>query len=226
MITEALVGAGLVLFEWVADDVSTGRVISISVHLLNTFFLLGSITLTIWWSRTGEFTHIPKLSVTFWVFLVGLLAVIVLGVSGAITALGDTLFPSESLVEGIRQDFSSTSHFLVRLRVWHPVIAIFTGTYLFLLGLLSALFYPERKARFFSISLIILYGVQLCAGLVNLLLQAPVWMQLVHLLLADLVWIGLVLLTASVFAADEKTKAQSDHVTMLKTFERHAGESL
>jgi len=42
---------------------------------------------------------------------------------------------------------------------------------------------------------------QLLAGLVNLVLLAPVWMQLVHLLLADLLWIVLVLLAAATLAA-------------------------
>jgi len=40
-------------------------------------------------------------------------------------------------------------------------------------------------------------GAQLLAGAVNLLLLAPVWMQMVHLLLADLLWISLVVLCAS-----------------------------
>jgi len=41
------------------------------------------------------------------------------------------------------------------------------------------------------------------AGMINLGLLAPVWMQLVHLLLADLVWIALVLLAAANFGASE-----------------------
>jgi heme A synthase len=38
--------------------------------------------------------------------------------------------------------------------------------------------------------------IQLLAGLINVVLLAPVWMQLLHLLLADALWITLVLLGA------------------------------
>jgi heme A synthase len=39
--------------------------------------------------------------------------------------------------------------------------------------------------------------VQLVAGFVNVLLLAPVWMQIVHLLLADTLWITYVLLAGT-----------------------------
>ena len=45
-----------------------------------------------------------------------------------------------------------------------------------------------------AVGVIVLSLAQLCAGALNLLLLAPVWMQITHLLLADLVWIALVLL--------------------------------
>ncbi len=61
---------------------------------------------------------------------IGIVGVLVLSMAGAVTALGDTLFPVDSLVEGIQQDFSAASHFIVRLRVWHPVIATVVGLYL------------------------------------------------------------------------------------------------
>lgn len=220
ILTEALVGAGLVLFEWVAHDASTGRVISMAVHLVNTFLLLAALTLTGWWATTGESISPKQNKLLLWVFSFAFLGVIVLGVSGAITALGDTLFPAQSLVEGIEQDFSPTAHFVLRLRVWHPILAIITGAYLILLGGLLAMYandewrnihqldelgngYLERHYRFvkyFSILLICAVIIQLMAGLVNLLLLAPVWMQLVHLFLADFVWISLVLLAANAFS--------------------------
>jgi heme A synthase len=218
--TEALVGAGLVLFEWVAHDASTGRVISMAIHLVNTFLLLAALTLTGWWATTGESISLKKNKLLLWVFGFAFLGVIALGVSGAITALGDTLFPAQSLVEGIQQDFSPTAHFVIRLRVWHPVLAIIIGAYLILLGGLLAMYandesrkvhqqneldygYLERHYQLvknFSIILICAVVAQLLAGLINLLLLAPVWMQLVHLFLADFVWISLVLLAANTFS--------------------------
>ena len=203
IVTEALVGAGLVLFEWVAEDASSGRVISMAVHLINTFLLLASISLTAWWASGGEKSVLHRQGLVLWGLGFGLIGVLVLAVSGAIAALGDTLFPSTSLTEALRQDFSPAAHFLIRLRVFHPVIAIAVGLYLIFVSALLALFRSNLTIKRFAIALAVLFVIQLGAGLVNLLLLAPVWMQIVHLLLADLVWITLVLLTATALAQSE-----------------------
>ena len=202
IITEALVGAGLVLFEWVAFDASLGRVISMGVHLVNTFLLLASLTLTAWWASGGRPLRIAGNRLAALALGLGFAGVLLIGVTGAITALGDTLFPAESLSEGIRQDFASESHFLVRLRVWHPVVAIAVGFYLIFVSGLYSMFRSERSLKRFALALITLFVIQLLAGLINLVLRAPVWMQLVHLFLADSVWITLVLLAANIFAVE------------------------
>lgn len=197
IVTEALVGAGLVLFKWVAQDASSGRAITIVIHLVNTFLLLASLTMTAWYATgfverqsAGSNKRLPFL-------IFGLLGTIVLGASGALTALGDTLFPASSLAEGFQRDFSPTAHFLIRLRVFHPTIAVIVGTYLLILaGLIRIQVHQpaaQRIARLVTIGVLL----QLGAGMINLLLLAPVWMQIVHLLLADLVWISLILLTIS-----------------------------
>lgn len=203
IITEALVGAGLVLFEWVAHDASMGRVISMAVHLVNTFLLLAALALTAWWASGGEALNLKGHGIQTWLFAAGFLFMLVLGISGAVTALGDTLFPSASLAEGLREDFSAEAHFLVRLRVYHPIIAILTGTYLVFLAGLTAMFRVNPTIRRLAAALAGLFVIQGIAGLVNLVLLAPVWMQLVHLLLADLVWLSLVLLAAANFAESE-----------------------
>jgi len=51
-----------------------------------------------------------------------------------------------------------------------------------------------------------LAALQLAAGFLNILLLAPVWMQLAHLLVADALWIALVVLTASALAQDEAAR--------------------
>lgn len=206
MVLEALVGAGLVLFKWVADDQSVGRVISISLHLVITFLLLASLALTAWWASGGASVQLPLGSPMVWIIGVGFLGITLLGISGAITALGDTLFPAESLVEGIRQDFSETAHFLIRLRVWHPIIAIVVGLFVIFISILAGLEELDRRFRKFSWILGGLFILQLAAGLVNLLLLAPIAMQLVHLLLADLVWIAMVLFTAVTFRKRDKQR--------------------
>jgi heme A synthase len=201
IVTEALVGAALVKFQWVAQDVSIGRVISISVHLINTLLLLASITLTAWWASGGKKPSLQRISISGIGLILAILLIIILGVSGAITALGDTLFPAASLAEGIQQDFSPAAHFLLRLRVYHPIIAILSGLYILFITYWIRTPQDSRTKQFFSFSLIGLIVIQLAAGLINLLLLAPIPMQLIHLLLADMVWIALILLTSTIFAA-------------------------
>lgn len=205
ILTEALVGAGLVLFGWVADDASVGRAVSISVHLINTFLLLASLSLTAWWISGGNPIKLTGRGLVSLGYAIGFLGILLIGISGAITALGDTLFPVDSLVEGVRQDFSTSSHFLVRLRVWHPVVAIMVGFYTIFISLLTYLFIQKRQTRLFAILLLVLFIIQLLVGIVNLVLLAPIWIQIVHLLLADLVWITFVLLAANTFAVQGAT---------------------
>lgn len=208
VITEALVGAGLVLFEWVAEDASTGRAISISVHLVNTFLLLAALSLTAWWGSGGRPVRTSNRGIALWGFVIGFIGVILIGSSGAITALGDTLFPIDSLSEGISQDFDPSSHFLIRLRVWHPIIAIVVGFYVIFLSLVTGMLAEENKINKRIATLLSgLFVIQLIAGLINLILLAPIWMQILHLLLADLVWIALVILAASTFSIEKPVKS-------------------
>jgi heme A synthase len=200
IVTEALVGAGLVLFKWVAQDESLGRFITIPVHLANTFLLLASLVLTAWWASGGGRLRLRGQGLALWGVAIGLAGVMVLGMTGAVIALGDTLYPAESLGQALQQDFSHDSPFPIRLRVWHPSIAVTVGFYLLFLAGLLALFYPAPQVRRPALALAILFIVQLGAGLANVLLLAPVWMQLVHLFLADLVWLALVLLAAGVLS--------------------------
>ena len=200
-LTEALVGAGLVLFQLVAQNASALRALSVAVHLANTFLLLASLTLTALWASGGRPVRLPGQGWATWGLGLGLVGVLLLGISGAISALGDTLFPSSSLVEGLRQDFSPTAQFMIRLRVIHPLIAVSVGILvMFVAYSLSSSRPDERPRRSMAMALAGLVAVQWLAGVANVALLAPVWMQLLHLFLADLVWIMLVLLAATVLA--------------------------
>jgi protoheme IX farnesyltransferase len=205
MVTEALVGAALVKFQWVAQDISLGRVISISVHLVNTFLLIASLTLTAWWASGGKKISLAEHRLELIGLSISLVLVIMIGISGAITALGDTLFPTESLLEGIKQDFSPTAHYLLRLRVWHPVLAIFSGLYIVFTSLLISTSDTQNTNDLLAKALGVLFLIQLVAGLINLFLLAPIPMQLIHLLLADLVWISLILFTAATLSTKTST---------------------
>jgi len=205
IVVEALVGAWLVLAGLTADNDSMGRAASMAIHLVNTFLLLAALAFTAWWASGGEPVRLRGQGWLAAGWLVALVAVIVVGMSGAVTALGDTLFPSESLVEGFRADFSPTAHILIRARVFHPVIAVGSALFAVLLGRLIAARRSDSRTRLFSNIQITLFAVQTVAGALNVALLAPVWMQLVHLFLAIAVWLSLVLLGASAFAIHAET---------------------
>ena len=195
MLTEAAVGAGLVLFELVADNASTARAMFMAVHLLNTFILLGCITLTAWWLSGGS-PIAPRANAPATAMVLGMCAaLLIVSSSGAVAALGDTLFPATSLSEALEADLSAASHLLIRLRLLHPVLAVATA-----LGLLAVAPRLARRrgpqARRLASIACGLTALQVVLGFVNVLLLAPVWLQLVHLVVADAIWISFVLLGA------------------------------
>jgi heme A synthase len=197
MLMEAAVGAGLVLFEMVAENKSIARALWMSAHLINTFLLVGTLALMAWTATTGGRFDIRGRPSINRAFAAAIVATLILGVSGAVTALGGTLFPVTSLAEGLRQDLSPAAHVLIRLRFYHPFIAIGVSGLLIWTALFARSRRPGESVRRWSNALIALTLIQLGAGGLNLLLHAPTWLQLVHLLLSDLVWIALLLLGAS-----------------------------
>jgi heme A synthase len=205
ILSEALVGAALVLLRLVESDQSALRAYSMSVHLMNTFLLLGAVTLTAHWAGQTS----PRID---WrnarvngsqrgliLGLVGLGFLMLLGASGAVTALGDTLFPSKSLSEGFSLDLNPVRHFLIQLRIYHPLVAVMVSLYLVVLARWIYRGYQDRfRMRQHVVMLLVLQCAQLCLGALNVLLLAPIPIQLAHLLVSDLIWIGWVLLVAEI----------------------------
>jgi heme A synthase len=191
LMSEALIGAALVLLEHVARNTSVTRAYSLSTHLINTLTLLAFLTLTAWWASGKPVSRPRGRSLSMAAISLGV--VVLLGVSGAIAALGDTLFPASSLAAGLAQDWDPAANVFLRLRGLHPAIAAVSAAWLFYFALSSARL-PE--ARRMALLVIGCLTAQLFAGILNFFLLAPVWMQLVHLLLADCLWISLVLLCA------------------------------
>ena len=194
ILTEALLGAGLVLLGYTGENVSVGRAVYLSAHLVNTMLMLGAMTLAAWWGAGHRTVRVEGK-------IIGALgAALAIGVTGAITALSDTLFPASSLRAGFASDFSSSAPWLVHLRIWHPAVAVLAGAYIAMVAL-------SMRDRPWAKLVAGLVVVQLAAGAVNLDLLAPVWMQLVHLMLADLLWIALVVLAAA--SAEKPAAAQT-----------------
>jgi heme A synthase len=194
VIIEALFGAALVLLELVAHNASLTRAFSTSLHLVNTLVLVGAITLTGMWARgiaAPDFKGRGRMLT--WI-IIGVMMTLLLGASGGIAALGDTLFPVTTFAEGLAQDFDMTANVLLRLRVLHPVIAIATGIVMVVVSQIIAQMNPVAGTRKASRVLLAAYVGQLALGTINMVLLAPIPIQLLHLLLADVIWIAFVVL--------------------------------
>lgn len=187
MITEAALGAGIVLLRYVEDNASWARAAWTAMHLGNTFLLLAALALAC--IRVGGVD--AKLSLRRADF-VGLLLLLAVASVGAVTALGDTIFPSATLQEGLRADLQST-HFLVRLRVIHPLIAVAVALYWWM--------QTATEAATWTRAIRMVLAAQIAVGAVSIATLAPIVLQLVHLLLADALWL------AAVVFSDERRRA-------------------
>jgi cytochrome c oxidase assembly protein subunit 15 len=196
---EALLGALLVLLHLTAENRSPARAVYLSLHLANTLLLLGALALTAHFLRRKtafergavRFAHLP-------LAIVGLAGTLVVGISGSLAALGDTLFPAGSLRAAFAQDFSSTSGWLLRLRFFHPITALIAGGFIIWLVVRTAFRGSRQADRSLGIGVALLLLLQYALGIADVTLLAPVWMQILHLLGADLLWVSLVVLTARV----------------------------
>jgi heme a synthase len=192
---EALLGAALVLLKHVGNDQSSGRILFLCLHFGNTLLLLAALSLTAIWSSNGSrsFTIIRK-----WREVgpigVGLLATMVTGITGAVAALADTLYPATSLPSSLAQDFSSRAPILLRVRLLHPAVAAIAACYVLWVIWRSST--ERNRLSRSAIALIIFLFVQVGIGITNVLLLAPVWVQTAHLFAADGLWILLVLVSA------------------------------
>jgi cytochrome c oxidase assembly protein subunit 15 len=202
LVNEAFLGALLVKLGYVTGNQSMGRVLMLSIHLSNTLLLLAALTLTARLLRTGQMWHELSVGGAKRVYAFsGLAATLVVGVSGSLAALGDTLFPASSLRAAFAQDFAAGSPWLLRLRGVHPVSAVIAGV--FVLWLVAEA--RRAGASRLSTAVLALLSFQFGLGVADVLLLAPVWLQIVHLLGADLYWVALVTLAAIVVWPSDAT---------------------
>lgn len=180
---EALLGAFLVKFEHVAENRSVYRGFSVSIHLINTFLLvLAAIGILFFLGKKA--VALKRQSIwTRLSLLLGFVLIVFVGLSGAITALGDTLFPVESMWDAFLRSANPAEHLFVRLRVWHPFLAVFSAFYL-----IGVCFYQKKEelgsSLFWSTCTIAVFSLQLFLGYLNVYFHAPYSLQLSHLLIA------------------------------------------
>ena len=196
LLNEALLGAALVVFEHVGLDHSASRAVFLGLHFGNTLLLVAALTLTAKWLANGN----QRLIVTGAryeriVIAFGLLFVMATGMTGSLAALGDAIFPSTTLKASIAQDFSASTHLLLRLRLIHPVVAAIA--FFYTLWMVQKLSKNREESSgtlpFLSTTLL----AQIALGVLNVLLLAPVWLQVAHLFVAEVFWILLVIASSS-----------------------------
>lgn len=197
MITEALLGAKLVLFGLVGTNDSPFRLFAMGLHQVNSLLLSGSVALVALYSsdmpeklraslteKTKE--PLPKWTVSFLIFF------IVIAVTGAFASLSTTLFPSSSLMEGISQDFSDNAHYLLRLRISHPILATSIGASIAMFFWLRSQLEQNALVRTATVQVAVIFMGGIVFGYLTLFSLAPIWMKVIHLLIAHVIWITLV----------------------------------
>ncbi len=196
LVIEALLGASLVLNGWVDDDISIARMIVVPLHLANTFMLLGALAVTAWWgSGFSPPATKGKESSILWLWI-GSVVLLILGGTGALNALADTIFPASSVAEGIAQEFGPTAPFLLRLRIVHPMVAVVGGLLVGWIAADTARFGSTRTKRLAAaVSITVLS--QFFVGMANILFLTPLSIQVLHLMVADFLWLGFVLFSVS-----------------------------
>ncbi len=196
LLFESALGALLIIFSWVDQDASIGRMIVVPIHLLNTYILVGALTLTAWWSsgNPGPMNPVdPRVKRSLGLGALGLLLI---GAMGALNALADSLYPAESFLSGATEEFSDGAPWLLQVRIFHPIVAIAVGLgVVYLVMRLS----PTVTSRTKRLGAIVggLVVTQFFIGLVNVMLAAPLEMQVIHLAIADTIWIIYLLFGAS-----------------------------
>ncbi len=201
-LVEAILGAFLVKLGLTAQSTSPLRAPYLALHLSNTLLLLAALTLTAHFLSRKEGYLRNRVQ---WVApirsSIALIVVLVVGVTGSLAALGDTLFPATSLSQAFTQDFSSKSAWLLRWRWTHPTIAFFASVFLIWLLMRAVQRNAHWNNRGLAALVLILLGTQYTLGVLDVALLAPVWLQVLHLLGADALWSALVVLTARLMIA-------------------------
>jgi heme a synthase len=194
---EAAIGAFLVKLGLTAQSQSPLRAPYLALHLTNTLLLLAALTLTAHLlSRRNGYLRKQVRFVAPFGAIASIVVVLIVGVTGSLAALGDTLFPATSLGAALTQDFSATSGWLVRWRWTHPTVAVLASVFLIWLLLRAAKQRTHWDNRRLSTLVLILLAAQYALGMLDVVFLAPVWLQLAHLLGADLLWVALVVLVA------------------------------
>ena len=182
VIFEAIIGAVIVLFEWVGLNSSLPRIIAVPIHLVNTFGLLGSYAI-LYKILEDDIQEIKSIFNKNFILISFLF--LLSGATGSITALADVLFPSASFIEGFLADFDKTSEVLTRLRILHPIISTILSIVLYL--------HSTRINKKYGVNVKLLKTFVIIAvslGVLNVLSNIVLPLSILHLAIADFLWIS------------------------------------
>ena len=186
-VTEAAVGAGLVLLRLVGQNDSVSRAFWMAGHLANTFVLLACLTLTAHWCASEARLLPAAVKRLGWVFARRRRSPSSASARAGPWPRSATRSTPRSRSSAVsrrtsRPPRTSSCSCGSRTRSWpwrersswpSPPSRVLQST-------------DDRGARRAAWAVSALSLLQLGAGLLNVALLAPVWMQIVHLLLADL----------------------------------------
>ena len=200
LFNEAVLGAFLVLINHLGGlGQSATHALFLCLHFGNTLCLLAALALTAsWFSSTCPRLAFVRKPYQMIATALGLLSAMIIGITGSLASLGDTLFPADSLRHAVLEDFSSSSPMLLRLRALHPVTAAIGSLYV--LWLVQRFWRKQERSRWLFLLPVTLTG-QIALGMMNVIVLTPVWLQMTHLLVAEIFWILLVLASADQFFA-------------------------
>ena len=208
MIVEALIGAVLVLTGWVHNNPSAARAYTMGAHVVSTFVLIGFLTASIRAAQGAKSIRLKGQGAVGWMLSACVTCTALLGISGAISALGHQLWPTNDVLKAAS---SPTAPWMVRLQPMHPFLATSIALLTILtVGLLLHL-RPTAEVRRASRYVAGAFGAEMLLGVINIWLNAPVWMQAAHLVAADLTFASLIVLALAALADGIERKDTSEH---------------
>ena len=194
---EGAIGAFLVKFKLVAQNDSVNRAAIMAVHCVSTFVLVAFLTTLILATRGWRRPHLRSQGPVVTILAMAVLGIVMLGVSGAVSALAHQLHKVSNVLEAAMR---SDSHWMVRLQPLHPLIAVSVTLYVFLaVGLINHL-RPHPNVKKAGDWLMLSFALQILVGSLNIVLDAPIVMQMLHLALADLNFIAVTALAVAAMA--------------------------
>ncbi|MBW3636606.1 MAG: heme o synthase [Armatimonadetes bacterium] len=208
---ESWIGRHLVVNDLVAFSQAPERVWWFAGHQVNTLLLAGAFALAAWWGEGKATLKLRGQGPFAFLAVAGIVAFLGLTVTGAISALGDTLYPPESHLQVMEQALLPTANLVMRARPLHPYTAVVVAMFLSLVAGLFQHLRPSPQTRRFAYGIWFMLSLQMVLGLLNIGLLAPLWMQVLHTAAADVLWICLVLLCASGLAVGVR-QVEVEHI--------------